>query len=124
MKYLFTFSEINHGSITVEADHRPDDGEIIERILEGMADYKDTDFTNFQLVEVDGVAPSATDDDSNSNFEVTITETLQKTVTVTANDQCEAEEMVQDEWDNQDNILDADHFKGVKFEGVPVGQVF
>jgi len=120
MKYLFTFSEINHGSITVEADHRPDDGEIIERILEGMANYKDTDFKNFRLVEVDGAAPPATDEGSAGNYEVTITETLQKTVTVMATDQCEAEEMVQDEWDNQDHILDADHFKGVRFEAVPV----
>jgi hypothetical protein len=55
-------------------------------------------------------------------FEVTITETLQKTVTVTAKDRCEAEEMVQDQWDNQDHILDADSFKGVTFEAVPLSR--
>ena len=120
MKYAFTFNETNYGSIEIEADHRPDNGEIIEKILEGMADYKDTDFTNFKLIEVDGVAPPVTDEDSKGNYAVTITETLQKTVTVMATDQCEAEEMVQDEWDNQDHILDADHFKGVRFEAVPV----
>ena len=55
-------------------------------------------------------------------YEVTITETLQKKVTVTAADPCGAEEIVQDEWDNQEHILDADHFKGVRFDAVPVGR--
>jgi hypothetical protein len=53
-------------------------------------------------------------------FDVTITETLQKTVTITAKDQCEAELIVQDEWDNQEHIIDAEHFKGVTFTAAPV----
>ena len=56
-------------------------------------------------------------------FEVTITETLQKKVTVSAISQCEAEEMVQEAWDNGDHILDADHFTGAKFDAVPVQRV-
>ena len=120
MKYIFTFNETNYGSIEIEADHRPDNVEIIEKILEGMSDYKDTDFKNFRLVEVDGVAPSVTDKDSAGNYEVTITETLQKTVTVMATDQCEAEMIVQNEWDNETHILEAGHFKGVEFDAILV----
>jgi len=52
-------------------------------------------------------------------FEVTITETLEKVVTVMAKNQCEAEEIVQDEWDNQVHILDADNYVGVKFDAAP-----
>ena len=185
MKYVFTFNEIISGRIEIDAAHRPDRGEIIEQILEGKAHYNDTEFTDFRLVEVDGVTqaecagqrditawsqylqylrewadshsepgfygttPACFDewlgceyretesddgscdivvcagDESHENrpgtFKVTITESLQKTVTVTAADPCEAEEIVQDEWDNQEHILDADHFMGVRFEAVPMG---
>ena len=55
-------------------------------------------------------------------FEVTITETLQKTVIVEAKSRDEAEEKVNDEWKNGDYILDADHFKGVTFEAAPLGK--
>jgi len=53
-------------------------------------------------------------------FDVTITETLQMTVTVMAADQCEAEEMVEAAWNNSDYILDADHFVGADFDAAPV----
>lgn len=53
MKYVFTFKEINSGCIEIEADHKPNNGEIIKRIFEGNADYNDMDFTDFKLVEVD-----------------------------------------------------------------------
>lgn len=53
-------------------------------------------------------------------FEVTITETLQMKVTVTAKDQSEAEQMVNDAWDNSDYILDAEHFIGASFDALPV----
>lgn len=56
MKYVYTFSETNYGRIEIDAVCRPTDGEIIEKILEGMADYNDTDFTCFKLIEVDGKA--------------------------------------------------------------------
>jgi hypothetical protein len=50
------------------------------------------------------------------DYEVTITETLQMKVTVTAKSRLEAEQMVQDAWDGSEYILDADHFQGVKFD--------
>ena len=54
MKYVFTFNEINYGRIEIEAESEPEKDEIIEKILEGRADYNDTDFTDFCLIEVDG----------------------------------------------------------------------
>lgn len=48
-------------------------------------------------------------------YEVTITETLQKNVTVEADSQAEAEQIVSDRWKNGENILDADSFSGVEF---------
>ena len=53
MKYVFTFNEINYGRIEIEADHKPDNGEIIEKILDGEADYRDTDFTDFTLIKAE-----------------------------------------------------------------------
>lgn len=49
-------------------------------------------------------------------FEVTITETLKKTVEVEAETQEEAEQIVTDEWYKGDHILDADNFTEVVFE--------
>lgn len=49
------------------------------------------------------------------NYEVTITETLQKTVTVEANSREEAERQVEENWNNSEYILDADSFVGVDF---------
>ena len=48
-------------------------------------------------------------------YEVTITETLQKNVTVEADSQFEAEQIVSDCWKNGEYILDADSFSGVEF---------
>jgi hypothetical protein len=56
------------------------------------------------------------------DFDVTITETLEKTVTVKAADQLDAEQIVNDEWDNSEHILDAGHFTGVRFEAKPTGR--
>lgn len=50
-------------------------------------------------------------------FEVTITETLKKTVTIEADSLEEAEQLVTDNWYKGDYILDADSFVGVEFEG-------
>ena len=55
-------------------------------------------------------------------FEVTITETLEKTVTVMAKSQSEAEDIAEREWKDQAHILDADHFKGVGFNAAPAGK--
>lgn len=49
-------------------------------------------------------------------YDVTITETLKMTVTVEAESQMEAEQMVSDNWRNQEYILDADNFTGVDFK--------
>ncbi|MEG0751093.1 MAG: DpnD/PcfM family protein [Oscillospiraceae bacterium] len=48
-------------------------------------------------------------------FDVTITETLKKTVTVEANSREEAERLVSDRWHHSDYILDAEDFAGVDF---------
>ena len=48
-------------------------------------------------------------------YEVTITETLQKTVTVEADSREEAERQVEENWNNSEYILDADSFVGVDF---------
>lgn len=48
-------------------------------------------------------------------YEVTITETLQKNVTVEADSQAEAEQIVSERWKNGEYILDADSFFGVEF---------
>ena len=49
-------------------------------------------------------------------FEVTITETLEKKVTVEALSRDDAEQAVRDMWNASDIILDADNFTGVSFE--------
>lgn len=49
-------------------------------------------------------------------YDVTITETLKMTVTVEAESQMEAEQMVSDNWRNQEYILDADNFTSVDFK--------
>lgn len=48
-------------------------------------------------------------------YEVTITEMLQKTVTVEADSREEAERMVEQRWNDSEYILDADSFVGVDF---------
>lgn len=50
-------------------------------------------------------------------YEVTITETLQKTVEVEANSREEAERLVEQRWNDSEYILDADSFVGVDFSG-------
>lgn len=48
-------------------------------------------------------------------YDVTITETLEMTVTVEAESREEARQKVADNWKNGEYILDADHFKDVVF---------
>lgn len=48
-------------------------------------------------------------------YEITITETLSQTVTVEAENEQQAKQIVSDRWKNGEYILDADHFKGVEF---------
>lgn len=49
-------------------------------------------------------------------FDVTITETLKMTVTVEADSQLEAEQLVSDRWNNSEYILDAENFTGADFK--------
>ena len=51
-------------------------------------------------------------------FKVTITETLKLTVEVEAKDGVEAEQLVSDNWHNEQYVLTADNFAGVEFEVV------
>lgn len=48
-------------------------------------------------------------------YEVVITETLRRTVSVEADNQDAAEAIVQDKWNNSEYILDADDFSDVSF---------
>ena len=48
-------------------------------------------------------------------YEVTITETLQKTVEVEADSREKAEKQVEQKWNDSEYILDADSFVGVDF---------
>lgn len=49
-------------------------------------------------------------------FEVTITETLQKTVSIEAETKEEAKQLIEDMWKNGDIILDADDFADVEYK--------
>lgn len=51
-------------------------------------------------------------------YDVTITETLQKTVRIRAESLVEAEQIAEEKWNNSEYILDAEHFKGADFHGV------
>ena len=53
-------------------------------------------------------------------FEVTITETFQMKVTVEAKDQAEAEQIVNDKWNECEYLIDAEYFTGAAFNAVPV----
>jgi hypothetical protein len=53
-------------------------------------------------------------------FNVTITETLKKTVEVEAENIEEAEQIVTDSWYKGDHVLDAECFEGVEFSGEEV----
>jgi hypothetical protein len=52
-------------------------------------------------------------------YKVTITEKLEMTVDAAAHSSVEAERLVEKLWNNGDYILDANHFKGVKFKADP-----
>ena len=51
-------------------------------------------------------------------YNVTIVETLKKTVEVEAESPEEANQLVTDEWYSGEHILDADRFDGVEFESI------
>lgn len=49
-------------------------------------------------------------------YDVTITETLQMTVPIEAESLAEAEQTAEENWNNSQYILDADHFAGADFK--------
>lgn len=49
-------------------------------------------------------------------YNVTITETLQMTVLIEAESLAEAEQIAEENWNNSQYILDADHFMGADFK--------
>ena len=53
-------------------------------------------------------------------FELTITETLKRTVEVEADDQHDAEQIVSDGWHSSKYILGSEDFVDVEFKAVPV----
>lgn len=55
-------------------------------------------------------------------FMVTIIETLKMTVEVEAEDQKQAEQIVEGRWKNGEYILDADNFIDVEFEATRIGE--
>ena len=50
------------------------------------------------------------------NYKVTITETLQMTVEVRADNLAEAEEKVEEKWNKGEYVLGAEHFAGADFK--------
>ena len=60
--------------------------------------------------------------DSLKEYDVTITETLQKTVKVEAAGEFEAEQAVREGWRNSEYILDADNFIDVEYKAVTDNQ--
>ncbi|MGL4668667.1 MAG: DpnD/PcfM family protein [Saezia sp.] len=51
------------------------------------------------------------------NYKITITETLQKEVSIEAGSRTQAEQLAEQNWKNSEYILDADNFVGVTFRG-------
>jgi len=49
MKYTFSFTEINYGSIEIESKHMPGRGEVIDAIMNGNAYFKDTEYEDIKL---------------------------------------------------------------------------
>ena len=53
MKYVFSFEEINFGSIVIDSDHKPDRNEVIDHITNGSAYYLDTEYGEIKLIETE-----------------------------------------------------------------------
>ena len=65
------------------------------------------------------LAPSMESAEPCGSYRVTITETLQRVVTVDAGSSYDATQMVSDNWKAGDYILDAENFVGVEFTALP-----
>ncbi len=53
-------------------------------------------------------------------FAVAITETLQLSIAVNAENQQQAKEIIAQRWKNGAYVLNADHFIGVEFDVLPI----
>ena len=51
MKYIFSFEEINFGSIVINSEHKPNRNEVIDCITNGDAYYLETEYGEIKLVE-------------------------------------------------------------------------
>jgi hypothetical protein len=49
MKYEFSFTEINYGSIEIESKTTPTKDEVISAIMSGNAYIKDSEYTDIRL---------------------------------------------------------------------------
>jgi len=81
MKYTFSFTEINYGSIEIEADHMPDESIVIDAIMNGEAFYKDTDYRDIKgydekMVEINGAGVEIADTADTSLREAISNETI------------------------------------------------
>jgi hypothetical protein len=53
MKYVFTFSEVNYGSVEIESEYTPTRAEVIDAIENGNAHINDTDYEKIRLEETE-----------------------------------------------------------------------
>ena len=56
------------------------------------------------------------EEEKKMKYQVTVTETLERVVTVDANSPAEAEEMIEEQWERADLVLDAEDFVYVAFK--------
>ena len=49
MKFIYSFREINYGSVVIESDYPPSGAEVISAIMSGNAYYKDTEYEDIKL---------------------------------------------------------------------------
>ena len=54
-EYVFSFEEINGGSVKIKADSEPDRGDVIDAIQSGNAFYNNTEYGEIKLVETTSV---------------------------------------------------------------------
>jgi hypothetical protein len=50
LKYTFSFTEINFGSIEIESENEPSESEVTDAIANGGSFIKDTDYQDIELV--------------------------------------------------------------------------
>ncbi|MCL2426327.1 MAG: hypothetical protein FWD05_08305 [Oscillospiraceae bacterium] len=48
MKYEFNFTEMNYGSVSIESDIQPTKSDVINAIMNGNANYKNTEYADIR----------------------------------------------------------------------------